>query len=217
MAAPAAAQTGFPFQDETLHYTVNWPSGLSLGEASLLAHRTGDHWDLEMTLEAAIPGFPIMDRFHSVAGSDLCSQEFSRAFSHGNKKTTEKTTFDSKQGTASRATGNGGGSTEFTVPPCAHDALAFLYYARREMGQGRVAPAQQIFFGPVYSLRMEYLGAKTITVAEVPAVTDRVAVSVKGPASNTSFEIFFARDAARTPLLVKIPLSVGTISLELAR
>jgi hypothetical protein len=29
--------------------------------------------------------------------------------------------------------------------------------------------------------------------------------------------MFFARDAARTPLLVKIPVAVGTISLELAR
>jgi uncharacterized protein DUF3108 len=195
---------------------VNWPSGLSLGEANLVAHRSDGHWELEMTLEAGIPGFPIMDRFHSVAGSDLCSQEFSRAFSHGSKKTTEKTTFDSKQGTARRATGNGGGSSEFTIPPCVHDALAFLYYARREMGQGRVAPAQQIFFGPVYSLRMQYAGAQTITAGEKPAVTDRVTVSVKGPASNTNFEIFFARDAARTPLLVKIPSSLGAISLELA-
>ena len=217
LAVPGGAQTGFPFQDETLHYAVNWPSGLSFGDASLVAHRTNGNWDLEMTLEASIPGFAILDRFHSVASSDLCSQEFSRSFSHGSKKTTEKTTFDSKQGTATRATGNGGGSTDFTIPPCARDALAFLYYARREMGQGRVPAAQQIFFGPAYSLRMEYLGAQTITWAEKPAVTDRVSVSVKGPASTTSFEIFFARDAARTPLLVKIPLTVGTISLELAR
>jgi hypothetical protein len=29
--------------------------------------------------------------------------------------------------------------------------------------------------------------------------------------------MFYARDAARTPLLVKIPVSVGTVTLELVR
>ncbi|PWU08215.1 MAG: hypothetical protein C5B51_08200 [Terriglobia bacterium] len=216
-AVSAGAQTGFPFQDETLHYTVNWPSGLSLGDAALMAHRQGARWDLEMNLDARIPGFPIADRFHSMAGADLCSDEFERSTSHGARKSTEKTTYDYKTGTARRATANGGGSTEFTIPPCARDALAFLYFARREMGQGRVAPAQQIFFGSVYSIRLEYTGAQTITAREQQAVTDRVLVTLRGPASSANFEIFFARDAARTPLLVRVPLSVGTFSLELAR
>jgi hypothetical protein len=29
--------------------------------------------------------------------------------------------------------------------------------------------------------------------------------------------MFFARDAARTPLIIRVPLSLGTFSLELAR
>ncbi len=217
VAIPSGAQTGFPFQDETLHYTVNWPSGLSLGDAALSAHRSNGRWQLDMNLDAGIPGFVVKDEFHSLASSDLCSEEFSRSLAHGAKKNSEKTSFDSKQSTATRATGHGGGSAEFTVPPCPRDALAFLYYTRRELGQGRVPPAQQMFFGPVYSVRLQYQGAQTITSGEAPAVTDRVSVSVKGPASTTSFEIFFARDAARTPLLVRIPMTVGTISLELAR
>jgi hypothetical protein len=217
LAVPVGAQTGFPFQDESLHYAVNWPSGLTLGDATLTARHSVDGWDLEMTLDASIPGFPIADRFHSLTNAGQCSQEFERIVSHGSKKSTEKTTFDSRSGTGRRATGNGGGNTDFSIPACPYDALAFLYYARREMGQGRVAPAQQIFFGSAYSIRMNYTGAQTITVGEKSAVTDRVAVSLKGPSSNTSFEIFFARDAARTPLLVRIPVTVGTISLELAR
>jgi len=44
-----------------------------------------------------------------------------------------------------------------------------------------------------------------------------VLVTVKGPASETAFEMFFARDAARTPLLVRVPLSMGTFLLELTR
>jgi hypothetical protein len=40
---------------------------------------------------------------------------------------------------------------------------------------------------------------------------------VKGPKSSFAFEMFFARDAARTPLLVRVPLSAGSFSMELVR
>src|SRR5215467_12853711 len=123
----AGAQTGVPFQNESLHYSVNWPSGLSLGEASLSANHVSDGWNLEMTLDARIPGFAIADRFHSVSDPDQCSQEFERNISQGHKKTSEKTTFVSKKGTARRVTASGGGSTEFAIPGCARDALAFVY------------------------------------------------------------------------------------------
>ena len=95
--------------------------------------------------------------------------------------------------------------------------MAFLYFARRELGQGRVAPPQQVFFGSAYSVRMDYTGAQTITVSDKPSVTDHLVVHVKGPKSDFSFEMFFARDAARTPLLIRVPLSVGTFSMELVR
>ena len=53
-------------------------------------------------------------------------------------------------------------------------------------------------------------GGKTVT-------TDHVNVYIKGPASNLTVEVFYARDAARTPLLFKVPVSLGTVSLELVR
>jgi hypothetical protein len=214
LAMAADTPSGFPFQDESLHYEVNWPSGLSLGDANLAAHRTGEKWDLTMSLDAAIPGFPIADRFHSLTDAAQCSSEFERATSHGKKKSSEKTTFDYKQGRAIR---QGGGRSEATIGSCARDALAFLYFARRELGQGRVPPQQDVFFGSAYSVRLEYTGAQTVTVAEKAAVTDRVVVSFRGPASNSTFEIFFARDAARTPLLVRVPSNLGNIIMELVR
>ena len=57
----------------------------------------------------------------------------------------------------------------------------------------------------------------TITVGDKTTVTDHVVVSVKGPKADFNFEIFFARDAARTPLLIRLPLSLGTFSMELVR
>src|SRR5262249_38389716 len=188
---------------------------LSLGEASLSANHVNDGWNLEMTLDARIPGFAIADRFHSVSDPDQCSQEFERNISQGHKKTSEKTTFVSKKDTARRVTVSGGGSTEFAIPGCARDALAFVYYARRQLAQGKLAPSQDIYFGSAYSVRLEYTGAQTVTVAGKASVSDRVMVYLKGPASNTNFEIFFARDAARTPVLTRVPLTLGTLSMEL--
>ena len=218
--APAAfAQTGFPFQDESLHYNVNWPSGLSLGEATFTAHHKAGEWDLAMTLDSAIPGFAIADKTRSSMTDGLCSLEMERDISHGAKQTREKTTFDQSKGEATRTTvfPEGGGTSTFSAPGCPRDAMAFLYFARRELGQGRVAPPQQVFYGAAYSVRMDYTGAQTITVSDKPSVTDHLVVHVKGPKSDFSFEMFFARDAARTPLLIRVPLSVGTFSMELVR
>jgi len=228
---PAADNlTGFPFQNETLRYNVNWPSGLSLGEAIVSASKVtagkdtaskpGAAWNFALNLTVSIPGFPLGDTYRSsAAATDLCSTELNREVSHGSKKVTEKTTFDQKNGTAKRQTVTpaGGGSSDLSFHGCGQDGLAFWFFARRELGQGRVPPPETVFFGSGYTVRLEYTGAQTIPVAEKPTVTDHLVAHVKGPASDFSFEIFYARDAARTPLLIKIPVSVGTISLELVR
>jgi hypothetical protein len=46
---------------------------------------------------------------------------------------------------------------------------------------------------------------------------DRMVANLKGPASEHTFEMYFARDAARTPVLVKLPLAMGSFSMELVR
>ena len=213
--------TGFRFQNETLRYRVIWPGGRSLGDVTVTAHKAGDGgWDFDMSTTVGIPVVPISDRYKSSAGgADLCSSTLQREISHGTKKVTEKTEFDQKTNQAQRQTlvPAGGGTSEFSIPTCGRDALAFQYFARREMGQGRVPPAGKVFFGSGYEVKMNYTGAQDVPVAGKPVVTDHVNVSVKGPASDFTFEIFYARDAARTPLLIKIPVSIGTVSLELVR
>ena len=216
---PALAQTGFPFQSETLRYNINWPSGLSLGEAVMSARKGEAGWSFDVSLDAAVPGFAIRDKYKSVTEGDLCSTQLDREISHGNKKTSERTTFDQKKGTANRKTTlpTNGGSSDFDISACGRDALAFVYFARREMGQGRVAPAQKVFLGAGYSVKMDYTGARDIRVGDKMATTDHVVVSGKGPKSEFTAEVYFARDAARTPVSIKIPVTVGTLSLELVR
>jgi hypothetical protein len=219
-AAPAAPKlTGFPFQDETLRYSIRWPSSLSLGEALFSAAHGVQGWTFDVSLDAGVPGFAIKDSVQSRVTDALCSLELDRNFSHGPRKTHEKTTFDQRNREAKRVTvlPLNGGRSDFSIPSCAKDALAFVYYMRQEMGQGRVAPAQQVFLGGGYSVSLQYTGEVTIKSGAQQAVTDRVVASVKGPRSDNTAEIFFARDPARTPLLIRIPISMGTISVELVR
>jgi hypothetical protein len=217
LAAPAMAGISAPVQDENLAYTINWPSGLSLGEARLLSHQANDKWHFELVLDAGVPGFAISDHFRSTANSGLCSVEFERETLHGKRKTREKTAFDYQKGTARRVTLNGGGKSETAIAGCAHDALDFVFFARHELGQGKVPPPQKVFYGAQYQVKMEFSGAQNIVYSEKRAKADRVAVTLKGPKSGITFEVFFAQDAVRTPLLIKVPLTIGTVSAELVR
>ena len=222
-AAPVLAAdqlTGFPFQSETLRYNIQWPSGISMGEASIGAQRSGAAgWRFDMHFSAGVPGVLFADTYRSNVTAELCSADLERTMTHGSKKVTEKTTFDQTRNLAERQTLSpaGGGKSELHLPACARDALAFQFFARREMGQGRVPQASKVFFGSPYDVRMEYTGAMDIPFGGKNQVTDHVNVYVKGPASDSTVEIFYARDAARTPLLIKIPAPVGKISLELVR
>jgi hypothetical protein len=220
MISPASAQTGFPFQNESLHYTINYSSGLSLGDANLTAHKSANGWDFTVTLDAAVAGFNIKDKYTSSLIGGFCSTELERDTIHSSKTAREKTTFDQDKGTAHRQTEfpNDGGSSDINTGPCGRDALAFLYFARKELGQGRVPPPQVVYFGSPYTVQQSYTGAQNITLSDKkPEVTDHLVFSVKGPKADFSVEVFYARDAARTPLLIKIPQAVGTLSMELVR
>ena len=215
----ASAQTGFPFADESLRYNLNWQSGASLGEATLIAHRSAVGWNLDVTLNAGVPGFSLADQLHSAVDPGLCSQEFERDLTHAAKRTDEKTSFDQKGGSATRTTlfPVGGGRTDFSIPTCARDAVAFAYYARVELGQGRIPKPQQVYFGSAYAATLTYTGTENIMSGGKSVVTDRVHATVKGPKSDFQCDVLFARDAARTPLNIRIPLPLGVFSLDLVR
>lgn len=217
-ASLALAQNGFPFQDETLRYGINWQSGLSLGEAAMTAHHAANGWVFTVSVNAAVPGFTLNDSYHATADNGLCSQELTRTMDHRGKSDTEKTTFDQVSGSAKRVTlfPAGGGESTFSILSCARDAVAYVYYAREELGQGRVPPAQQVYFGSAYTTRLTYVGEETLHLDDKPVVTDHMTVSLKGPKSDSTVEVFFARDPARTPLAIRIPAPLGTLSLELA-
>ncbi|MCC6586162.1 MAG: DUF3108 domain-containing protein [Bryobacterales bacterium] len=203
-------------ETETLRYSINWPSGLSLGEATLTASTNAGGGTLGLTLEAVVPGFPIRDEYKSTVGSNYCSVTFIKDSTHGLRKSAETSEFDASRRVVVRKT-NKGGQSETATPACAKDALAFLYFVREELKQGRMPAAQPVFFGAAYQLRMQYGGTEAVTVGNQREQCDRLSVSVKGAASEHGFEILFARDQARTPVQVRVPFSMGTFRMELIR
>jgi len=220
LCAPAWPQANPVLAEESLTYNVNWPSGLSLGEVQLKAAKavagegSGAGWNLEFVLDAAVPGFTVADRYSSAASAELCSVRFGKEVSRNGRTASEQTRFGQAAGTATRET-LGGGSSTFSIGPCARDALAFLYHLRSELSQGRLPPPQTVYFGAAYQVRLEFAGRQRVTAGDQQFEADRITASVKGAASQISFEMFFAQDRTRRPLLVSIPLSLGVFAMEL--
>jgi hypothetical protein len=221
LAEPAvipASMEGFPFQDETLDYKLNLSAGVPIGKIRTIArHDASRGWNFNLTLEASLPGYPIIDRFNAYAGLNLCSISFDRSSEHGRRKANETVYYDRGKSIAVRTTKNGGGLSEIPVGLCPHDALSFLYYLRRELGQGRVPPNDVVLAGAAYRVNLLYMGEKKLSRNNQQVVVDQINCAIKGPASDVRLEFFFARDAARTPLEVRYPLALGTFTLELVR
>lgn len=195
---------------EELRYTVNLPTGLSLGEGSITATQTPGERSFKLSVDASFPGLTIRDQFSSRTTDALCSLRFEKDSTHGPRTAKETSTFDSAKGVVVRET-HSGGKSELPAPGCARDVLAFLFFLRQELAAGRLPPPQTVFFGAPYEARLTRLGAQESVQA------DRIGVWLKGPASETNLELLFSRDPARTPLAIRVPLGMGTFSMELAR
>jgi hypothetical protein len=206
--------------NETLRYSVNWPTGLSLGEATLSASSSREangpgRMHFQFDLDAGVPGFAISDRFSSAASGSFCSEEFQKTTSQGSKRVDDKETFDPKTGTVTR--GSGSGQSEISANSCGKDALAFLYFVRQELSQGRMPPRQTVFFGAPYEIRLDSAGTESVKIGNASVQTDHVKASVSGPSSNIDFDVFFLQDRARTLALVRVPFALGTFSMELLK
>ena len=207
---------------ETLHYSVNWQSGLSLGEAALRSDKSSSEsegggaggWKFELMLDAAVPGFAIRDQYSSTADDKLCSTQVEKTLTRGARKSSEKLTIDSRAGMVTRESVGGGKST-YSVQDCVHDAMAFLQFVRQELAQGRMAPQQAVILGAKYDVQLTYMGTETIRSAGEMVAADRVRTVIKGPKADVTADLYFSHDQQRTPLFARIPLALGTFTVEL--
>jgi hypothetical protein len=204
---------------ESLRFNVNWPSGLSLGEGELISTLEGGAWTFSFNVEAAIPGFAVAESGASRASADFCSLELNKKSKRGKRETEEQTIFDMKELKATRTTltPKGGGKSEMQTPACARDALTFIRYLRRELAAGRLPASQQVYYGAPYQTRVQYKGTQEVRVGSEMVEADILTATIKGPATELSVDLFFARDQARTPLLAQIPVVVGKFTVEFIR
>jgi hypothetical protein len=214
-----AATANAPIPDENLDYSINWPSGLSLGEAHWKAHNSGTAqapvWEFGFNAEAHIPAYGLSDSYYAKASGAYCTDKLSKDEQHGSRKTDETETVDPKTLTATRTPSSGEGVSTLTVPDCVHDALSFLFFTRRELLSGRIPPSQTILFGGRYEVKLTPLGEEKIRSGDRTYDTDKYGCHVQGPSSSVDMDIYFARDAVRTPVRVRIPLAMGAFSVEL--
>jgi Protein of unknown function (DUF3108) len=208
-----AAESTLP--NENLRYSVNWPTGVSLGEAQLSASSSPEHMHFQFNLDAGAPAFTVSDRINSDASGSFCSANFEKSTSHGSKKTDDKETFDAKSGAVTR--GSGFGQMEMDGPPCAKDALTFLYFVRQELSQGRMPQQETVYFGAPYQVRLSSAGTESIKVGGSAVPADRITAVINGPSSNVSVELLFLKDRGRTLAVVRVPLALGTFSMELVK
>jgi hypothetical protein len=218
IAAPVAEPT---LPNETLRYSINWPTGVSLGEAQLSASSSAGasgqpgHMHFQFDLDASAPAFAVSDRFRSDASGTFCSADFQKSISHGSKKVDDKETFDSQTGTVTR--GSGASQAEMSGNTCAKDALTFLYFLRQELSQGRIPARATVYFGAPYEVRLNSAGTESIKIGSASVDADRITAAVTGPSSSISVEMLFLKDRARTLAVVRVPLALGRFSMELVK
>ena len=197
---------------ESLRYNIKWPSGLSLGEASLTTELTSRGTFTTLDLDASLPAFTIRDHYTSSTSARICTIQFLRETQHGPKRSNESITVNG-EGKITRETLNGG-TTDLPTAPCPHDALALLSALRRDQNQ----LPQTVLFGAGYPVRFESAGSQTITLNEKPTLTEKMICIVTLPKTGDyRLELFFLKDPTRTPALVLAPFALGTFTMELIR
>jgi Protein of unknown function (DUF3108) len=202
-----------PPGSEALSYVISWPTGLSLGDAHLTTHFAGGRWDTEFSFEASLPALTYTDTASSVATPDFCSLRLNKKYLHGHRTSDETTVFDQEAQTAKRGTGPG--QSEMQTAACAKDALAFLDYLRRQLNEGRLPPHQTVYYGAPYQVSVQYKNTEKVTLGSASVDTDHLLATIKGPAVNITCDLYFSQDPARKLLLVKVPLSLATFSMQL--
>ena len=86
-----------------------------------------------------------------------------------------------------------------------------------ELAEGRLPARQVVLLGSPYQVQLEYAGVQNVAVNDVRREADHVLVTSKGPRLRFSTSrSSFPADAARTPVVVRVPFAAGIFSMELA-
>ena len=132
----------------------------------------------------------------------------------GRRSADETTTFDQQAGKATRQTKNGGKS-EFDIGNCARDALDYFQFLRRSLSQGTLPPHQTVYYGAGYKVSAQFIGTQTVRVGGAAVEADQLAITIKGEKTDITVQAYFDKQPSRRLILLKVPLSLATFSMEL--
>jgi hypothetical protein len=218
----ASPQTG-PFRiGELLTYRVDWRKYSGAAEAELavvnrenFSGRPSWHFRATLrTLEPARAMYPLNDQIDSYASLDgLPTIRYQQRLREFGKP------YESDLEFISPGYAPLGGWTRVIVPPGTRDPLSAIY-SLRQVDWRRVAEIRiPVYDGDdLYDMIAEREGSQEIRLSagEVPATRIAIRLLASGrQVADEHFQIWFARDAAQTPIAFEAQLSVGTVRAEL--
>ena len=209
-AAPAPASP----EEESLTYRLLWPSGVTLGEAVLRSSFSGEELHLQLTVEAGLPQYNISHSSSSVATREgICSLRFEAETSEGKKTSAEAIEFDQTAHWAQRTLENQ--TTSASIPECARDPLAFLYYFRSQLAAGTTLDSGTFHFGANYSVQIKAAGPETVEAGGRQWSSRKYVVTYRGPNSGKTFELWISTESSRKPVRVQVSYPLAVFSAEI--
>ena len=121
----------------TLHYNINWPSGLSLGEGDLIASVRRRGLVIFVQSGRCSSGIHSFEAAKSTATATGLLNRVDKDVHARQAEGEEKTTFDSAK-IDCHAQNESGRQVGTYPPPCAKDALGFPFLLRHELASGRL-------------------------------------------------------------------------------
>jgi hypothetical protein len=200
-------------EGEKLVFEIFWPSGVSMGEATLEAKSIKDNLYFSAVAEVGLPQGRILYKYSSIASPDLCSREFRQSVERPGKFWEEITKFDADTGKATIS--RDGRSREVSAAKCSRDPLALLYYYRAQAAAGKKASSETLFLGAPLSLRIEAKGKEQIKIKQTERRGEHYKVAYPSAAGERSLELWLSDSPAQTPIAVRLPLPLATFSAEL--
>ena len=203
---------------ERLTFNLLWSSGISLGEGFLEASRVGEQIRLEARVVAELPQYRISYTFTSLTDEQLCSIRFSETLREGKRVRETSFEFDQKMHLVRRT--RSGETMERPIPACARDPLALLYHFRQQLAFQQVPigtpdAVGAFSLGGDYSVRYEAVTPETVKLGSKQWEGDRFLITARGSSSEHSFEVWIRPDSSRTPVAIRVPLSLATFSAVL--
>ena len=200
-------------EGEKLTLEIFWPSGVTLGEATLDARSIKDIHYFSASVEVVLPQGHIIYKLYSTATAELCSREFRQSVQRSGKVWEETTSFDAESGKAMVT--RDARSREYPAAKCLRDPLTYLYFFRSQAAAGKRATAESLFLNGLLSLRIDALASEMVKIKRSERRGERYQIRFPGSAGEGRAELWLDGASAQTPIAVRLPLPFSTFSAEL--